>query len=104
METIDDVVAAAERFLAAVDAAKAAQRAEEPERPLGLRGMAEEAGLPCKPLYTVPEVSKATGISAYVLWREIRAGRLKARMPVGRKRGVLIAREWFDEWMEEGIA
>ena len=31
-------------------------------------------------------------------------GDLKAFMPPGRKRGMLVAPEWFDDWMERGTA
>lgn len=69
-----------------------------------LKEWAAEAGLPRKPLYSVPEVAKATGVPSSTLYGEIRAGRLKARLPVGRRRGTLVACEWFDEWMREGIS
>ena len=68
-----------------------------------LKQWAVDAGLPAKPLYKVTEISKATGIAVSTLYGEIGAGRLKARLPVGRKRGMLVACEWFDEWMKEGI-
>lgn len=66
--------------------------------------MADAAGLASKPLYCISEVSKASGIPASTLYDERKAGRLKAFMPPGRKRGVLVAPEWFDEWMQEGMA
>lgn len=68
-----------------------------------LKQWAVDAGLPAKPLYKVTEIAKATGIAVSTLYGEIDAGRLKARLPVGRKRGMLVACEWFDEWMKEGI-
>ena len=68
-----------------------------------LKQWAVDAGLPTKPLYKVTEISKATGIAVSTLYGEISEGRLKARLPVGRKRGMLVACEWFDEWMKEGI-
>lgn len=68
-----------------------------------LKQWAVDAGLPAKSLYKVTEISKATGIAVSTLYGEIDAGRLKARLPVGRKRGMLVACEWFDEWMKEGI-
>ena len=68
-----------------------------------LKQWAVGAGLPAKPLYKVTEISKATGIAVSTLYGEISEGRLKARLPVGRKRGMLVACEWFDEWMKEGI-
>ena len=46
MQATNDIVAAAEQLLAAVDAARAAQAAGEPQRPFGLRSMAVAAGLP----------------------------------------------------------
>lgn len=102
MQATNDIVAAAEQLLAAVDAARAAQAAGEPERPFGLRSMAVAAGLPDKPLYTLAEVAKATGIARSTLDDERRAGRLQAFLPPGKQRGLLVRCEWFDEWFEQG--
>lgn len=65
--------------------------------------MAEMAGLCAKPLYTVMEVSRASGISKRTIYDEISAGRLTAFLPGGRRQGKLIAPEWFDEWFQSGI-
>ncbi len=102
MQATNDIVVAAEQLLAAVDAARAAQAAGEPERPFGLRSMAVAAGLPDKPLYTLAEVAKATGIARSTLDDERRAGRLRAFLPPGKQRGLLVRCEWFDEWFESG--
>lgn len=79
------------------------ERNERKEVTAMLKQWAVDAGLPAKPLYKVTEISKATGIAVSTLYGEISEGRLKARLPVGRKRGMLVACEWFDEWMKEGI-
>lgn len=62
--------------------------------------MARLAGLPERGLYTVADVSRASGISVYVLHAERRAGRLRALLPGGRVRGALIRPEWVDEWID----
>ena len=91
-------MAAAEKLLAAVDAARDAQpvRAEEP---FGLRSMAKAAGLPDKPLYTLREISQATGMARSTLDDARRGGYLRAVMPPGRRRGWLVRCEWFDEYL-----
>lgn len=103
MQATNDIVAAAEQLLAAVDAARAAQAAGEPERPFGLRSMAVAAGLPDKPLYTLAEVAKATGIARSSLDDARRGGYLRAVMPPGRQRGWLVRCEWFDEFLFSGV-
>lgn len=65
--------------------------------------MADAAGLASKPLYSIGEVAKASGVPASTLYDERKAGRLKSFMPPGKKRGALVAPEWFDEWMREGM-
>lgn len=64
--------------------------------------MARDAGLPKKGMYSVSEVSKASGVCVQILYDEIKAGRLNAFLPQGRRRGQLIAPSWFDSWMEGG--
>ena len=71
MQATNDIVAAAEQLLAAVDA-------------------------------TLAEVAKATGIARSTLDDERRAGRLRAFLPPGKQRGLLVRCEWFDEWFEQG--
>lgn len=68
----------------------------------GLRAMAIEAGLQDKPMYSVAEIEKATGISRSTLNRERYAGRLKFFRPPGMERFVRIRCEWFDEWFNAG--
>ena len=63
------------------------------------REWAAEAGLPAKAMYTVREVSLATGVPASTLYDEVRAGRLRSLRPNGR--GKLLRPEWVDEWIEE---
>lgn len=101
MQATEDVVSAAERLLAAVDAAKSA---DKPAEPFGLRSMAKAAGLPDKPLYSITEVAKATGMPRSTLDEERKSGRLKAFIPPGRRRGWLVRCEWFDEWFEDGCS
>ena len=100
MQATEDVVAAAERLLAAVDAAKADSHAYR----FGLKSMAKAAVLPDKPLYTITEVSKASGVPRSTLDEERKSGRLKAFIPPGKRRGWLVRCEWFDEWFEEGCS
>ena len=69
----------------------------------GLRAMAIEAGLQDKPMYSVAEIEKATGISRSTLNRERYAGRLKFFRPQGMERFVRIRCEWFDEWFADGV-
>ena len=68
----------------------------------GLRAMAIEAGLQDKPMYSVAEIEKATGISRSPLNRERSAGRLRYFRPPGMERFVRICCEWFDEWFNAG--
>lgn len=44
-------------------------------------GMAETAGLPKKGMYTLREVSAATGVARRTLDEEVRAGRLRTFVP-----------------------
>lgn len=69
----------------------------------GLSDMARTAGLKEKPLYSVSEVSKASGVPVQTLHDEMSAGRLTYFLPEGRIRGALIMPEWFDEWFEAGV-
>ena len=64
--------------------------------------MAETAGLPKKGMYTVREVSTATGVAYSTLCGEAANGRLRTFVPPGRSRGRLVRPEWFDEWWTEG--
>lgn len=61
---------------------------------------ASEAGLPRKAMYSVREVSAATGVPASTVYEEVKAGRLRAFRP--NSRGKLIRPEWVDEWIEAG--
>ena len=65
-------------------------------------GMAETAGLPKKGMYTIREVSAATGVARRTLDEEVRAGRLRTFVPPGRSRGRLVMPAWFDEWYRKG--
>ena len=69
-----------------------------------LTEMAEAAGLPKKPFYTLTETAKATGIPYSSILRAAKDGRLTTFLPSGRKRGWLTSSEWFAEWVAEGTA
>lgn len=69
-----------------------------------LRAMADAAGIPSKRMYSLTEIARATGIPRSTLQESVRDGDLKAFMPPGRRRGMLVAPEWFDDWMERGTA
>lgn len=69
-----------------------------------LRSMADAAGIPSKRMYSLTEIARATGIPRSTLAESVRDGDLKAFMPPGRRRGMLVAPEWFDDWMERGTA
>lgn len=69
-----------------------------------LRSMADAAGIPRKRMYSLTEIARATGIPRSTLQESVRDGDLKAFMPPGRRRGMLVAPEWFDDWMERGTA
>lgn len=69
---------------------------------MGFSEMAEQAGLQTKGLYTMREVSLATGIPYSTIRDERICGRLRAFLPDGRKQGWLFKPEWVDEWIEEG--
>lgn len=74
------------------------------ERQCSLKSMAKEAGIPDKRMYTLTEIARATGVPRTTLQESVRDGELRAFMPPGRKRGMLVAPEWFDDWMERGTA
>ena len=105
MDQVTEMRATADALLEASRNLLAAAREVEERgqsRHMGLRLMAEEAGLPSKPYYSLTEVAKATGIGRSTLDEERRAGRLRSFLPVGNERGLLVKCEWFDEWMETG--
>lgn len=64
--------------------------------------MREEAGIPRKSMYTVSEVSIATGIARSTVAEDFRAGRIASFLPPGRKRGMLARAEWIDDYLEKG--
>lgn len=69
-----------------------------------LAQMAADAGLPRKPLYTLTEIARATGIPRTNLAEAARDGSLPTFMPPGRKRGLLVRCEWFDGWFALGVS
>lgn len=66
------------------------------------REMAKACGMPRKAMYTMREVSAATGVALNTLYDEAAAGRLTTFTPEGRARGKLVQPAWVDEWIERG--
>ena len=64
--------------------------------------MADELGIRHKLMYTLREVSRATGVAYDTVRLECKAGRMKSHLPEGRKEGRMVRPEWVDEWIEEG--
>lgn len=64
--------------------------------------IARARGFEPKLLYTVAEVSEVTGVPRKTLYDEIRADRLRATLPPGRRQGMFLRPRWVDEWIEEG--
>ena len=62
--------------------------------------MAEAAGLPRKPFYTVREVSKATGIPESTVRKAVALGDMPSYLPPWKVRGVLVGVEQVDDWIE----
>lgn len=67
---------------------------------MNAREAAEACGLPARLAYTPEETALYTGVSYHSVLDEIRAGRLRAYVPRGHRRGYRIKPEWVDEWME----
>ena len=65
--------------------------------------MAGAAGLKEKPLYSVSEVSRASGVPESVIRGAMAEGRIRHFLPPGRVRGSFIAPAWFDEWFVSGL-
>ena len=64
------------------------------------REVAYERGLKPKLFYTVNEVAQVTGMLDRDIRAEVNAGRLKAKVPLGKERGLCIKPEWVDSWSE----
>ena len=64
--------------------------------------MVARAGMELKPLYSLREAADVSSIPYWTLLDEVNAHRLRSFLPKGRKQGMRIAPEWFDEWFEEG--
>lgn len=69
-----------------------------------LAQMAADAGLPRKPLYTLTEIARATGIPRTNLVEAVARGDLASFMPPGRRKGRLVECAWFDEWFARGVS
>lgn len=75
------------------------------EQPVGagtFTDMVDRAGLKQKGMYTMREVSIATGVPYSTIRDERDCGRLNGFLPEGRKQGWLFKPEWVDEWIEGG--
>lgn len=60
--------------------------------------------LPAKTrLYTVAEASELWHVPQGVMYDEIKAGRLRAKMRRGNVRGYLVTEEVMDAWIEDGL-
>ena len=62
------------------------------------------AGLKPQMSYTVAYTSRYLGIPLTTLYDEIHAGRLRAFMPAGKKRGMKVMVTAVDEWLQEVCA
>lgn len=54
-------------------------------------------------LYTVTEASELWHVPQGVMYEEIKAGRLRAKMRRGNVRGYLVTEEVMDAWIEDGL-
>lgn len=60
--------------------------------------------LPAKTrLYTIAEAAERWRVSPGVMYDEIKAGRLRAKMRRGNVRGYLVTEEVMDAWIEDGL-
>lgn len=62
--------------------------------------VARERGLKPKLFYTISEVSQVTGVLERDIRAEVSAGRLRAKVPIGKERGLCIKPEWVDSWAD----
>lgn len=60
---------------------------------------AQVAGLEPRMSYSVSDTSRYLGVAQTALYDEIHAGRLRAFMPEGKKRGIRVTVEAVDEWL-----
>ena len=68
-----------------------------------LAEMAEAAGFPRKPFYTLTEAAKATGLPYSAMLKASKSGRLKTVL-LGDMRGRFVDSDAFAEWMAERTA
>lgn len=62
------------------------------------------AKLPTKArLYKIKEASNIWHVPVSVMYEEIRAGRLRAKMRRGNVRGYVVTEEVMDAWVAEGL-
>lgn len=63
--------------------------------------IARERGMEPKLFYSVSEVSEVTGVMERDIRAEVTAGRLRAKVPNGKQRGLCIKPEWVDSWADD---
>lgn len=51
--------------------------------------------------YTVAELSKLFGVSASVIYRDIKDGTLRAKVPRGAKRGYRVCEDDIAQWLRD---
>lgn len=54
-------------------------------------------------LYTIAEASERWEVPAGTLYKEIAAGRLRAKMRRGNMRGYLVTEQVMDDWIDSGL-
>lgn len=64
---------------------------------------AKELGYPPKMAFRISELAEISGVTVNTLYNEVQAGRLRAMVPEGRKRGMRVTYKDFDEWIEGGF-
>lgn len=69
----------------------------------GFSATAASLGIKPQLLYSVKTVAKVLGVKTSTIYDEMDAGRMRYHLPPGRKQGRMVAPEWVDEWIKEGI-
>jgi hypothetical protein len=53
-----------------------------------------------EPLLSLDRLVNLTGLSYHSLWREVRAGRMRASKRCNRW---MVRRDWYEQWLEAGV-
>lgn len=95
---IDEMLDAAQKLISAAN-----REYRSVKLPCGSRALAfaVEAGFGLKMAYTVHETARYSGIDVKTLYEESKAGRLRMILPKGSNKGMRIAVDEMDRWMEE---